>query len=67
MLINLRTKNWKAVGEEKQVAGASLQTWFHGLTILLKYEAWKVDVLQKGVRRLKELLILVRPWETKDT
>ena len=33
--------------------------------IRLKYEAWKVDVLQKVVLRLKELLSLERSWETK--
>ena len=37
------------------VGGASLQTQFHSLTILLKYEASKVE----GVRKLKGLLSLV--------
>lgn len=41
--------------EEKLVGGASLPT------IPLKYETLKVDVLQSGVRRLKELLCLVQP------
>ena len=34
---------------EKLSLVADLQIKFHDLTILLKYEAWKVDVLQKGV------------------
>ena len=46
---------------------ADLQIKFHNLTILLKYEVWKVDVLQKGVFKLQELLCLVRPCWTKET
>ena len=54
------------LGEQKLVVAASLQTLFQSLTVLLKYKAKKVDVLQRGVHRLKELVCLVRPWETKD-
>ena len=54
-------KSLKVLMLEKLSLVADLQIKFHDLTILLKYEVWKVGVLQKGVFRLQELLCLVRP------
>ena len=47
--------------------GAELQIVFQSLTILLKYEASNVEVLQRRVFKLSELLCLVRPCVTKET
>ena len=40
---------------------------FQSLTIRLKYDPWKVLVLQDGVFRVLVSLNLVRPWVTKET
>jgi hypothetical protein len=40
---------------------------FQSLTIRLKYDPWKVLVLQDGVFRVLASLNLVRPWVTKET
>ena len=39
---------------------------FQSLTIRLKYDPWKVLVLQDGVFRVLASLNLVRPWVTKE-